>query len=94
MTVFLNGDAITEPGPHGERVRDDSFLVMFSAEEQAMDFTVPGVKYGERWAVVADTATDDSADPADRPEVAAGDHVTLTGFSMVVLRRSAPIEPE
>ena len=26
MTVFLNGDAITEPGPHGERVRGDSFL--------------------------------------------------------------------
>jgi glycogen operon protein len=93
MTVFLNGDAITEPGPHGERVRDDSFLVMFSAEQQALDFTVPGVKYGERWTVVADTAADDSADPVDRPEVAASDHVALTGFSMVVLRRSAPSEP-
>ena len=93
MTVFLNGDAITEPGPHGERVRDDSFLVMFSAEQQTVDFTVPGIKYGERWTVVADTAAEDSADPADRPEVSAGDHVALTGFSMVVLRRSAPTEP-
>src|SRR5690349_13373835 len=93
MTVFLNGDAITEPGPHGERVRDDSFLVMFSTEQQALDFTVPGVKYGERWTVVADTAVDDSPSPAERPEVAVGDHVALTGFSMVVLRRSAPSEP-
>jgi len=42
---------------------------------------------------VADTATDDPAELADRPEIAAGDHVTLTGFSMVVLRRSAPTEP-
>jgi glycogen operon protein len=92
MMVFLNGDAITEPGPHGERVRDDSFLVLFSAEQQTVDFTVPDVKYGERWTVVADTAADDSADPADRPEIAAGDHVALTGFSMVVLRRSAPTE--
>ena len=63
MTVFLNGDAITEPGPHGEPVRDDSFLIMFSAEQQTLDFTVPGVKYGERWTVVLDTAADDSAAP-------------------------------
>jgi len=87
MTVFLNGDEITEPGPHGERVRDDSFLIMFSAEPETLDFTVPGVKYGERWAVVADTAADGAVDPADRPEVAAGDHVPLTGCSMVVLSR-------
>jgi isoamylase len=90
MAVFLNGDAITEPGPHGERVRGDSFLVMLSADHQAQDFTVPGVKYGERWAVVVDTAADGGADMADRPEVAAGEHVALTDCSIVVLRRSAP----
>ncbi len=90
MMVFLNGDAITEPGPHGERVRDDSFLIMFSADDQAVDFTVPGVKYGDRWAVVADTAADDAVGPAHRPQVVAGDHVALTGWSMMVLRRSAP----
>jgi len=93
MTVFLNGEAITEPGPHGERVRGDSFLVMFSAEQQTLDFAVPGVKYGERWTVVADTSADDPAGPPDRSELAAGDHVALTGFSMVVLRRTAPSEP-
>jgi isoamylase len=91
MTVFLNGDAITEPGPHGERVRDDSFLVMLSADDRTLDVTVPGVKYGERWTVVVDTAAE-SADPAGRPDVAAGDHVALTGRSMVVLCRSAPRE--
>jgi len=66
---------------------------MFSAQQQVLGFTVPDVKYGERWTVVADTAADDSADPADRPEVAVGDRVVLTGFSMVVLRRTAPTEP-
>jgi glycogen operon protein len=88
MTVFLNGDAITEPGPHGERVRDDSFLLMLSADHQALDFTVPGAKYGERWVVVADTAADGDADLTARPEISAGDRVALTGRSMVVLRRS------
>jgi len=87
MTVFLNGDALTEPGPHGERVRDDSFLLLLTAERDPLEFTVPGVKYGERWAVVADTATGGQPDPAGQPELAAGDQITLTGNSMLVLRR-------
>jgi isoamylase len=91
MMVFLNGDAITEPGPHGERVRDDSFLVMLSADNKPLDFTVPGIKYGERWAVVVDTAAEDTGERAGPPpEVQAGDHVRLTSHSMVVLRRSSP----
>jgi glycogen operon protein len=90
MTVFLNGDAITEPGPHGEPVGDDSFLVMTSAEREPLDFTVPGSKYGERWAVVVDTAADGPPDAASRPEVRAGQRVRLSGNSMVVLRRSRP----
>jgi len=51
---------------------------------------VPGIKYGERWTVVVDTAAAGTADPAGPPpEVRAGDHVRLTGHSMVVLCRSA-----
>src|SRR6516164_9211426 len=87
MTVFLNGDGLTEPGPHGERVRDDSFLLLLTAERDSLEFTVPGVKYGERWAVVADTAIGGQPDPAGQPELAAGDQITLTGNSMLVLRR-------
>jgi isoamylase len=90
MTVFLNGDALTEPGPHGERVRDDSFLLMLSAEREPLEFTVPGVKYGERWVVVADTATGSQPDPEGQAELAAGDHITRTGNSMLVLRRCTP----
>src|SRR6202012_4688234 len=30
LTVFLNGEAITEPGPRGDTVRDDSFLLLFN----------------------------------------------------------------
>ncbi len=31
LTVFLNGNAISEPGQRGERIADDSFLLMFNA---------------------------------------------------------------
>ena len=41
MGVFLNGDAITEPDPRGERVRDETFLLLFSADSQPAWFTLP-----------------------------------------------------
>src|SRR6202021_764018 len=33
LTVFLNGAAITEPDPRGERIKDESFLLLFNASE-------------------------------------------------------------
>jgi glycogen operon protein len=90
MTVFLNGEALTEPGPHGERVQDDAFLVMLSADREQLEFTVPARRFGERWAVVLDTAADGSAGPGDPRELRPGDRVPLASCSTVVLRRTAP----
>ena len=39
--VFLNGDEIATPGPEGEQITDDSFLLFFNAHHESMDFTVP-----------------------------------------------------
>jgi glycogen operon protein len=55
MGVFLNGDAITEPDPRGERVRDETFLLLFSADSQPAWFTLPAEDFGHRWEVVLDT---------------------------------------
>ena len=88
MTVFLNGDAITEPDPHGEQVRDDSFLVMLSAGREALEFTVPNRKFGECWAVVLDTGVGAAGQDGSR-ELRPGERLQVTGASMVVLRRTA-----
>jgi isoamylase len=88
MTVFLNGDAITEPDPHGDRVRDDSFLVMLSADREALEFTVPNRKFGECWAVVLDTGVGAAGQDGSR-ELRPGERLQVTGPSMVVLRRTA-----
>jgi isoamylase len=88
MTVFLNGDAITEPDPHGDRVRDDSFLVMLSAGREALEFTVPNRKFGECWAVVLDTGVGAAGQDGSR-ELRPGERLQVTGPSMVVLRRTA-----
>jgi glycogen operon protein len=53
--VFLNGDAIAEPDKRGERIVDDSFLLLFNASPHDLDFSLPGLEYGEHWHVVVDT---------------------------------------
>jgi glycogen operon protein len=89
MTVFLNGDAITEPGPHGERVRDDSFLLLLSADGGPVTFTLPEARFGERWSVAADTGAPDGAGAGEgRPDLAAGEEVVLAAHTMMVLRRT------
>ncbi|MBC3984926.1 glycogen debranching protein GlgX [Streptomyces buecherae] len=86
LMVFLNGNAISEPGPRGERVRDDSFLLMFNAHSAPLTFTVPP-RHGRRWQVVVDTARPDGVPPGAGPTVAAGDRLTLVDRSLLVLQR-------
>ena len=84
VTVFLNGDAITEPGPRGEKLRDDSFLLLFNGERSDLVFTLPGVAFGTRWEVVLDTAT---PHVDDAREVKADSEIDMLHHSLVVLRR-------
>ncbi|CAM5293940.1 Glycogen debranching protein GlgX OS=Streptomyces tendae OX=1932 GN=glgX PE=3 SV=1 [Streptomyces tendae] len=86
LTVFLNGNAISEPDPRGERIADDSFLLMFNASPKPLDFVVP-VDHGRQWEVVVDTALAEGV-PADTgPKVQAGDRLTLVDRSLTVLQR-------
>ena len=86
LTVFLNGDAIGEPGLRGERIRDDSFLLLFNASERDLQFTVPPPLYGEAWGKVLDTAEPLSS--WEHMAVKAGDAVALSNRSAQVLRRA------
>ncbi len=62
LTVFLNGNAISEPDARGERISDDSFLLMFNASPKPLEFVVP-VDHGRQWQVVVDTARADGVPP-------------------------------
>ncbi|MFD0373405.1 glycogen debranching protein GlgX [Streptomyces sp. NPDC059071] len=88
LTVFLNGNAISEPGPQGERISDDSFLLMFNASSQELEFEVPD-SHGECWKVVVDTSHPEGMPPEEGPRVAAGERVTLAPLTLTVLRRPA-----
>jgi isoamylase len=84
IQVFLNGDGIPTPDARGETILDDSFLLLFNAGGDAVDFVLPADKWGQQWTAELDTATPEEAttDP-----IAAGAKVSLEGRSTLILRR-------
>ncbi|MDX3095321.1 glycogen debranching protein GlgX [Streptomyces sp. ME01-24h] len=88
LVVFLNGSAISEPGDRGERITDDSFLLMFNAWHEPLDFVVP-VNHGKEWQVVVDTQRPEGVAPGSGRKVTQGDRLRLADRSMVVLQRPA-----
>ncbi len=83
LGVFLNGDAITEPGPRGNAVRDQSFLLLFNANREPVTFVLPGRRIGDGWEVLVDTATVPGGTAITSRAAAS---VQLTGRSIMVLR--------
>jgi glycogen operon protein len=89
MAVFLNGAAIPEPDTRGQRIVDDSFLVLFNGHDESLRFTLPDEDYGQSWLVDIDTGAQD-IDP--ELEFTPGSEVTAQARSVVVLR--CPREPQ
>jgi isoamylase len=85
LGVFLNGEALDEHDERGEPVVDESFLLLFNAHHDHIEWTLPVASFGERWSFEISTA---------EPEVRAGERVyaaretiNVVSRSMVVLRR-------
>ncbi|MGH3366148.1 MAG: glycogen debranching protein GlgX [Nocardioidaceae bacterium] len=85
FAVFLNGDGIREPGPRGEVVTDDSFLMLFNGGAEDVKFTVPGGPYADGWQLVLNTARTDVDEAESTP---AQSQLTVTSRSVVLLRRA------
>jgi isoamylase len=85
LGLFLNGNAIPNPGPHGEQIRDDSFLVLFNAHSEEHQITLPRPHFGAHWAVEVSTS-DPDGEPG-RVTYGAREQITLVDRSVIVLRR-------
>ncbi|WP_042383745.1 glycogen debranching protein GlgX [Streptacidiphilus melanogenes] len=86
LTVFLNGNAISEPDRRGGRITDDSFLLLFNADAQPLEFAVP-VNHGQEWQVIVDTSLPWTISPGTGAKVRAGEKLRLVDRSMMVLQR-------
>jgi len=87
LGVFLNGEAIASPGPRGERIRDDSFYLLFNDHYEPLPFTLPARDWGQEWAKVLDTH-EPRSEPDDQV-YKAGEQVPVEARTLVVLRRVA-----
>jgi glycogen operon protein len=85
VAVFLNGQAIPTPNERGETVVDDSFLVVFNADPNPAQLTVPGQPWGQRWRRLLYTV--EPGPDAEGPVWGAGDTVPVEARSVVLLRR-------
>jgi len=87
LGMFLNGEAIASPGPHGEEVEDDSFVLLFNAHAEDREFKLPRRRMGARWELELCTA-----DPNAAPGSAGYDAqelINVTAHSITILRRVA-----
>jgi isoamylase len=85
--MFLNGEEIAAPGPRGERVVDDSFLILFNAHHEDVVFNLPTRRFGDRWELELSTA-DPNAQPGSLV-VLARSEVNIVARSVMLLRRGA-----
>jgi isoamylase len=85
IAAYLNGEGIPDRDARGQRVNDESFLLCFSAHDEAIDFTTPGEEFCLAWEIVLDTMSDQT----DGKVVPAGHQVSVGPRALVVLERTA-----
>jgi isoamylase len=76
LGVFLNGEAIPDVDRTGQRIRDNSFYILFNAWERPIDFIIPTELSTRTWQVMLNTA--------DTP-ITVTDRVPLIGRHVVLL---------
>jgi glycogen operon protein len=86
LGVFLNGEELPNPGPAGEPVVDDSFVLLVNASPEEIGFRLPARRFGNRWLLVVTTADPEASEGSQA--FAARAELRLPARSMVLLRRS------
>jgi glycogen operon protein len=56
LGVFVDGEEIHSRGPRGERIVDESFLLLLHAGDSPVGFTLPGVPWAKSYEILLDTA--------------------------------------
>ena len=85
LGMFLNGREIVTPGPFGEEIVDDSFMVLFNAHGEDRIFKLPRRRFGLNWVLELSTADPGVDSGSARFQAQTG--VAVTSRSIVVLKR-------
>ena len=77
--------AVRQEDEHGKRVVDDSFLLLFNGSQGECDFRLPPSRFGQRWP--CELRTDAADTQAGDTQLSAGEHLTVSALSLILLRR-------
>ncbi len=83
LGMWLNGEYLPETDERGRTLRDASFLVLFNAHHDVIEFKLPDPGPAVSWRVELDTFEETGEPPAD---AYAAESYPLQGRSLVVLR--------
>ena len=87
VSVFMNGDQITEPDERGDRIHGDTVLMLLNAHDGALDFVLPPDDFGTTWQTVVDT-NDPAVTRDTGSEHKAGTSVSVPERSLRLLLRT------
>lgn len=85
IAVFLDGNQIPSPGPQGQRISDDSFILFFNAHYETIEFALPDGLAKREWMVVIDTK--EPRFIQEEKIYTGGQAVPVVARSLVVLQR-------
>ena len=81
----LAGDAIAEVDPRGDRITDDTLLILLNAHHAPVPFILPAHRRGVRWEVLLDTRTRDGL--RRHRSLRGGEAYDLEGRCLAILRQ-------
>lgn len=85
ISVFLNGEEMPARGKQGERLMDDSFLLLFNANHEPVEFMVPMGLRDRPWFVVINTTK--SQFVTNGATFKGHTSISVEGRSLMVLQR-------
>ncbi len=85
LGVFLNGEKLEDTNRQGEPIVDSSFLLIFNAYWEDVEFRLPNSSFGRRWTLVLSTAAPSAS--TEPLEWQARQNLTAGARSILLLER-------
>lgn len=84
LSIYLSGYGLDSFTERGERIIDDTFLLMINSDDKEVIFTLPDMNWGKSWYKILDTSSN-FFDPDDRTNSLLHDeNVVVTGRSIIL----------
>jgi len=90
LGMWLNGDELPETDERGLSLHDASFIVLFNAHHDQIDFHLPDPGAGGSWKTEIDTSFETGEPPGEAPAPDPVGTYPLQGRSLVLLRQVEP----